>query len=309
MAVDKPYTGGKFALELDSREAVGFVNAIDGGHFKADPVVSMVGVDNYVTRYTGKPKYDDVTISVGMAMSPSFWKWVQASLEYKPQRRNGALVSYDFDFKERSRRSFYRALISEIGFPALDASSKSTAVINIKFSPERLEWKKGDESALGSGQAQNQVSKQKLWLSSNFRFELDKMRGDPKLRNVKVEAFTVKQNVIANPVGYEQDTRKEVGRLELPQIVVTFPESAAEPWMDWYDTAVAKGDRSDQYTTGVISYLAADLNRELARLELGGVSLVSLEIDKYEAAKEQIATVKATLNIEALKLVTGDGTV
>lgn len=308
---DKPYTGGRFTLELDQREPAGFITALDGGHFKAaGAIVSNSGNDFYTTKYTGKPQYDDITITVGMAMSPKFWGWVKASLDNEPQRRNGALVGYDFSFCERTRRSFYGALISEIGFPALDASSKSNAALNIKITPERMDFKKGDGSKLSGGEAQNQVSKQKLWLTSNFRFELDKFRGDPNLRNVKIEAFTVKQNVIANPVGNDLDTRREVGRLELPQIVVTIPESSVEPWMKWYDDAIARGNRADQYATGFISYFSSDqAQTELMRIELAGVSLASIEIDKYEAQKEGIAQAKITLNIEEMKLKPGKGTV
>ena len=45
------------------------------------------------------------------------------------------------------------------------------------------------------------------------------------------------------------------------------------------------------------------------RVELDGVSLVSVELDKFEAHKEAIATAKATLSVEGLTLSAGDGTV
>lgn len=305
----RAYTGGKFAFELDERNAVGFVNSIDGGQFKADPIVYMQGGDTYVSKYSGRAKYDDITVTVGAAMSPSFWKWVSSSLERNPQRRNGALVGYDFNFCERSRRSFFGALISEIGFPALDATSKNTATLSIKITPERLEYKKGDGHKFSGSQAQDQMQKQKLWITSNFRFSLDRFKGADAMRSIKIEAFTVKQNIIDNPVGIEKYARREVGRLELPSIVVTFPEHQMEEWMKWWDKSVAQGDRKDQYTTGVLTYLASDMNTELMHIELAGVSLVSLELDKFEAAKEGIAAAKATLSIEGLKLTSADGTV
>jgi phage tail-like protein len=311
MAESRPYTGGKFSLEFDDKQSAGFVNSIEGGHFKsAGPVQSMVGHENYVTKYTGKPVFDDITISVGAAMSTSFWKWVGASLDNKPERRNGALVGYDFNFKERTRRSFFDALISEIQFPALDASSKNAAAITIKIAPERIEFKKGDGSSLSGGQAQDQMSKQKMWLTQNFRFELERFKGDSSLRNCKIEAFTVKQNIVSHSVGYSLTPEKLPGRLELPQIVVTFPESQVEPWMKWFDHTIGRGNRLDQTTTGMIAYYASDSNKtELMRVELAGVSLVSLEIDKYEAHKEAIASAKATLSVEKLVLKGGKGTV
>jgi phage tail-like protein len=305
----KAYTGGRFAFELDDRKSAGFVSSIDGGQFKSDPVTYQQGSDFYVTRYAGRAKFDDITVSVGAAMSPTFWQWVSSSIAGKPQRRNGAIVGYDYDFCERTRRSFFNALISEIGFPALDAASKNAATLSIKLTPEWIKWEKGDGHQLGGGQAQDQMSKQKRWLTSNFRFQLDRFKGGDSLRNCKIEAFTVKQNVIDNPVGSEKYARKAVGRLELPQIAVTFPESQVDDWMQWYDKAVREGNRKEQYTTGAIVYYASDSRTELMRIELDGISLLSVELDKYEAQKEGIATAKATLNIERLTLKPGAGNV
>jgi phage tail-like protein len=305
----KTYTGGRFAFEFDDKTSAGFVSGIDGAHFKSDAVVYQQGADFHVAKYAGRAKYDDITINVGAAMSPPFWKWVAASLDGKPQRRNGALVGYDFDFRERSRRSFFSALIAEVGFPALDAASKNSAGLTIKLTPEHIEYKKGDGHKLTGGQAQDQMTKQKRWLTSNFRFSLDRFKGGDAMKSVKVEAFTVKQTIIDNPVGNEKYARKEVGRLELPQIVATFPETQMEEWMKWWDESVAKGNRKDQYTSGVITYYASDQSTELMHIELAGVSLLALELDKFEAGKEAIATAKATMNIEGLALKTGEGTV
>ncbi len=108
MPVDmkKSYTGGRFAFEFDDKSSAGFVSGIDGGQFKAEPITYQQGADLFVTKYAGRAKFDDITINVGAAMSQPFWKWVSASLIGKPERRNGALVGYDFDFYERSRLEF-----------------------------------------------------------------------------------------------------------------------------------------------------------------------------------------------------------
>src|SRR3954453_2529853 len=94
----RPFTGGQFMLELDGSPA-GFVTSIDGGHFKADEVKYQTGVGEYlnlVTKYPGKPKYEDITFTIGMVNAPDFWKWVKATVENKPERRNGAIVVYDY---------------------------------------------------------------------------------------------------------------------------------------------------------------------------------------------------------------------
>ena len=304
----KPYTGGSFALELDQKNStVGWLTSIDGGHFKTTSVDSQVGRDDYVTKYAGKPSYDDVAIGCGAAMSGPFWDWVRASLDRKPERRDGALVAYDFNQRERSRRTFRRALISEITFPALDAASKAAAALSIKFSPEHMGFEEGDGSTMPSQSNNAEMTKTKKWLACNFNFALERFKGDVALRNCKVEAFTVKQNIIVNNIGAEIESRKEPGRLDLPQIVVSFPESMAKGWFEWFHKANRLGQRSDQYTTGQIQYLGPDNRQELMRMELDGVSLISIEIDKLEAQREGIANVKCTLNVEKLKLVRGPG--
>src|SRR6266849_6182135 len=110
----RPYTGGLFSLELDGTP-VGGVISIDGGQFKSEPVKWSTG-RNFVTHYfPGKPKYEDVTVTMGMATSADFWDWIKASLGNKPKRKSGALVVYDLKGRERQRRTFADALITEIG--------------------------------------------------------------------------------------------------------------------------------------------------------------------------------------------------
>ena len=61
------YTAGWFALEMDNQALpVGFVTQIDGGSFKSDPVQNPTGADQFISRYAGKPKYEDITIGIGM---------------------------------------------------------------------------------------------------------------------------------------------------------------------------------------------------------------------------------------------------
>lgn len=304
-----PYTAGRFALELDGNKQVGWLTGIDGGHFKSSAVDHMQGGTNLVSRYAGRPSYDDITINCGLALSNEFWGWIQSSLNYKPQRRNGAIVAYDFDSKERARRTFKDALISEIGFPALDGSTKTAASFSIKLSPETITWEQGQGASMASPNANNEPAKQKRFQSCNFEVVIDRFKSDARLRKCKVEAFAVKQNIIADPIGGSLVARKQAGRLEMPQIVITFPETLSKIWYDWHQAAVVAGSRNDQFSTGHIAYLDQDLKTELMRVELKGLSLLSLEYEKLEAHKEGINTCKATLNVEGLELIKGAGTV
>jgi len=307
MTAERGYIGGRFTLELDDKKPVGFVTSIDGGHFKSDMIQSPVGGrpgqqggDFLIQRYPGKPKYDDITITAGMAMSPQFWSWVKATVDNKPERRDGALVTYDFNSKEKLRRTFKRALLAEIGFPACDAAAKSGQLLTVKISPEALEYAEGDNSALKMDQALNELQKQKRWTQSSFKFELGKVGGDAAMSQAKIEAFTIKQNVISNPVGSHLDARKEVGRLELPQLQVSFPESQGKKWFEWFKKTSMEGHH--ETTSGSLSYLAPNTNAVLLQVNFTGVGLLSLDFDKSEGSREGIARIKATLFVEGMSL-------
>jgi phage tail-like protein len=308
----RPFTGGQFALELDGT-AVGFLTSVDGGHFKSDEVKSQTGVSQYlnlITKYPGKPKYDDITFTVGMASSPSFWDWVKSTIDNDPQRRNGAIVVYDFKHRERQRRTFFNALITEIGFPALDAATKSPATMTIKISPERMRFEDGDGTGRGNvSYGQNELAKQKMWLTSNFQFTLDRFKNDNSLRHAKIEAFNIKQAIMSNPIGRMLETHKYAGSVEAPGLQVSLPQSAVKPWMEWYDTCVRKGNYIGELCNGSITYYSSDGEKVLMTLHLENVGITGLEFEKLEAHKEGIAKVKVSLYVETYRLETADGTI
>jgi hypothetical protein len=256
-------------------------------------------------RYPGEPRYDDITLGIGMAMSPEFWNWVNATLSGQPQQRGGALVGYDFDGNERSRRTFSLALISEVAFPAMDAHSKGPALMTIKISPEVLVYKKGDKSPLTFVQAKDEINKQKMWLPENFSFDITRFGGDPSIGNPKLDAFTIKQNIILNPNGLERRARKEPGRVDMPALQLTFPETHFDLWMSWYHESVEEGRPAN--TNAALIYLAPDATTELMRLNFFEVGLTNLEVERYEAGKEDVAKVKATLYFERMELLRGSG--
>ena len=243
-----------------------------------------------------------------MASTPVFWKWVKETLDNKPEKRNGAIVTYDYKMRERQRRTFFGALISEIGFPALDATSKNPATITVKISPERLRFADGDGSHRGGvSYAQNELVKQKRWLTCNFNFALDRFKGDASLKNAKVEGFTFKQAVMANPIGRMLETHKYAGSVETPNVQVSFPQSAVTPWVEWYEKCVRHGNYIGELTTGTIEYLDNERASALMTLHLENVGLTSLEFEKLEPHKEGIVKAKASLYVErsASKKATG----
>ncbi len=315
MNIDKSqraYISSRFMLELDGAETVGTLQSIDGGAFKSDVVEEQVGKEGQATRYPGRPKYDDITVQVGMAMAPRFWNWIKDSFNYDAKRKNGAIIALDYDNHERWRRTFQGALITEVGFPALDGGAKDPAYMTVKFAVERIkEEKPKNEKHKAEQEDQDEWKKQGLWLPSNFTFKMDHFNGDNHL-NAKIDAFTVKQSVIECPTGGFLETTKEPGRVEFPKFSITVLQKDAEPWMEWYDQFVRQGlHLPSQEKTGHITYLKRNmkLSEALITLHLHGLGVLGVAPVKHDAKQEQMQQVKVDLYCESIELEPGQGSV
>src|SRR6185369_16902027 len=176
--LSRPYISSRFVLELDDGggppQFVGTLQSIEGGAFKSDVVEEKVGSQSGVMKYSGHPKFDEVTIQVGMAMAPRFWKWISKSFSYEAERHDGALVALDFVNCERWRRNFQGALIKEVTFPALDGAAKDPAYLTVKFVVEGLKEDtsglgkkhKAEQEAPGPSVTKTEWEQQRLWLPS-----------------------------------------------------------------------------------------------------------------------------------------------
>lgn len=302
----RTFASARFVLELDGQR-VGVLHSVDGGHLKSEPIGEQVGGEGMVSRYPGRQKFDDITLQLGASMSPGFWKWIQKSIDNRYERRNGAIIACDFDGRERARRTFKEALISEIQFPAADAKTKNPALITVKISPEYIEYKRADAS--NKTQANGTLTKQKLWVPQNYSLTLECLPKDITRHVVKIDAITVKQNVVVNPVGHELWPRKEPGRIEYPTLSVYVPEAYSKNWVKWFEEFVGNGNhQAANETTGSLVYLASDCVTELMTLQFRGLGITGVTFDKHEAGGEPIRCVKVDLYTESMSFSAGNGT-
>jgi len=169
-STQRTYATAKYGLELDGAGA-GWVQSATGGNATSDVIEEKVGTDHVVKKHLAGVKYEDIVIDCGAGMSKSFYSWISDTFDFKFARKDGSLVTTDYNFNEVSRLNFFHALIREIAFPKLDASSKDAAKLTVKFAPEYTRF------ATGSGKApslqKHDSSVQKKWLPSNFRLTID----------------------------------------------------------------------------------------------------------------------------------------
>src|SRR4051794_23926433 len=169
--MSRAYTAGVFALEIDGI-AAGWIYSVEGGNRIAEVVTEKLSQEHHVKKHIAGVKYEDITITCGIAMSKHFWHKMKASFDDSVKRLDGAIHYCDYDGNIHRTLEFHHALVSEIGFPALDASSKDAAKMTFKLACEwtRTHRAKGKisipEHPLGRGE-------QKKWSPANFRLRID----------------------------------------------------------------------------------------------------------------------------------------
>jgi phage tail-like protein len=295
------YTAGKYGFEMDSLHA-GWLHSAEGGHATSDVVQEKLGPDHIIRKHIGGVKYEDITIACGTGMSKGFYQWIKDSFDHKHTRQNGAIIAADYDYKEHSRLTFTHGLITEVGFPALDAASKDAAKMTIKISPEvtRQTVSQGGGQSIAGDKYSIDARVQKQWLPANFRLRIDGLE-EPCSRVNKIEAIVVKQKVIENPVGEMRDYEKEPAYLEIPNLVITFPESHAKPFYDWHESFVIRGENGDEKEKGgTLEYLSPDLKTILFTITFKHLGIFKLTPDKVESGNEQIRRLKAEMYCEDL---------
>jgi len=290
------YTAGKFALDLGG-DFAGWISSMEGGQATADVVVEKLGGDLIQHKHIAGVKYEDITVNCGTSMSKSFYDWIDASLKHQCSRIDGALITADFNMKEVARMNFFQALITEVGFPALDAASKDAAKMTVKFAPEMTRSVPKTGSAIKGDIGKGQ---QKKWLPANFKLQIDGLDDACKHVN-KVEALTFKQKVVEHPVGELRDYQKEPAHIEIPNLVFTCAEAYADKLYQWHEDFVIKGNNDNsKEKTGSLQYLGSDL-KPLFTIEFTGLGIFKLTPEKVEAASENIRRVKAELYVENIK--------
>jgi phage tail-like protein len=290
---NRSYAAAHFALELDGKDTVGLFRSIEGGGVRADVMTYQQGPNYDRWRQLGKPKFEDLKLQVGMAMSQPFYDWIAKFFDGKADRKTGSIVAADFYYNERARRDFSEAMIKELTFPKLDGSDKNPAYMTVALSVEDIVFKKGSGAKLAPPLG---FEKQKLWTAANFNFRVD---GFDCGRVSKIDSFTVKQNIIEHNVGGRRSTIKTPSPIEFPNLTFYLPEADAQPFMDHAMKRISNGEVPGRLH-GSLETFDHDL-RTLCTLEFFGADVVSVTPDRSDSTTEEIKLVKIEIYTESMK--------
>ena len=233
----RSFSAGHFALELDGAFA-GFVRNVQGGGAVAEVVQEKLGADHIVRKHIGAVRYDDIVVTFGAGMSKAFYDWVGGASRMKAVRKDGAVVVLDGSNNELSRLDWTRGLISEIDFPALDATSKEPLSMTIKISPDLTRRVQGAGS-----QGAFTAKPKKDSTGSSFYLRIDGLEEACK-HVTRIEPISLAWKKALNSVGAERNYSIEVVPQNPGNLMITLPESRAKGFYDWFDDFVIKGNNS-----------------------------------------------------------------
>ncbi len=299
----RSYTAGHFELQIDGHTSTAYIKSVEGGHAKSTPVTEPIGPMAGRIKHSGPMEIDPISLELGLAGSQDILKWVQDSWNRKFTRRNGQITHADFDLKPTYEHQFTNALITETTFPTLDGASKEPGYLKIKLQPESVATSKTDGSAKIGGPM---GSKQKLWLTSAFRFNIDGI--DEMAYCNKLDSFTIKQSIKPINVGKTRWPQFEPTKLEYPTISGTMSLQYADKLMAWHKAVVLEGkvDPSHQ-KHGSIEFLSPDRKTTIFTIEMFYMGISSLSMVPSTANSDQIKRVKFELYMENMQMDSGSG--
>jgi phage tail-like protein len=293
------YVAGKYALELDG-VTMGYLWSAEGGEPTGDVVTEKLGSDHVQRKHIGAVKYEDITIICGASMAPEFYQWIKDTLDHKSTRKNGAIVTMDNSYRVLSRMTFNNAMITEVGFPALDASSKDVAKLTVKLG---IEYSTKSNSTAPLAGAASAPKLEKKWFPANFILRIDGL-DDAMIRVNKIDPIIIKQKIVENVVGGQRDYEKEPSSIEFPNLVVTFPESHAASVEKWRDDFIVRGNNSEK--TGSLEFLSPNLQDIYFKLTFTNLGIFKLALEKKEPGSDTVRRNKAEMYCEAMKFDTGN---
>ena len=294
-AVDaRSFAGGSSALELDG-QFIDFLKATEGGFPRADVVTMPIGPGQIPKKSLGQLRYQDIAIQCDPVMPKPLFDWIAAALTMNYIRKNGAIITADFNRAEQSRLQFSNALITEFGIPACDGASKDPGYLTIKFSPEVTTPLAGKGSVLPVV-----GTKQKAWLPANFRLTIP---GLDCSRIAKIEALTIKQTIAQDQIGQARIAQKEPAKLEFPNLVISLPEASAGTFYAWFQSMVIKGETGENNEKlGTLEFLDPTLKGTLLTINFHHLGIFGFSPEKSDANADTIRRVKVEMYCEQITI-------
>lgn len=210
------------------------------------------GSIDFQRKRLGPARYEPITIAFGLSMHADLYAWISAAWKGTGERRRGTIVAVSASGKPVRALDFEDALIVGTTLPELDTASKVQATITLTIAPGRTKSRK-PPNTLKAG-----VAKQKQWSAATFRLAIGELDCSKVSR---IEALAI----------------PSVAPVDFPTVRLAVGSASHAEWAQWLDEFVVQGLNDEAHEkSGSITYLAPNLNTELATLTLTNLGLFRL---------------------------------
>ena len=232
----EPVAAQGATLVIDGMSAP--LRSADGGAATAR-VVPEPNTGTFPKKHVGGVTFEPLVLQFWLGAKP-LYDWVQTTLQGTANPRNGSILVGDpYSSTSLSQTDFINALMTEVTFPAMDASQSGAVFLKAQIVPEQTR-----RPAKPSGSVKVEpVSRSSQMASNLFRFEIDGLSGN---RISRIESFTIRRPVAQDAVGETRlSSLQPTGALEVSNLVLTMPEADAKDWIAWFDDFVIRGNNGD----------------------------------------------------------------
>jgi phage tail-like protein len=133
-----PYRSYNFLVEIDGITQAGFQEC-SGLDSQTASVDYREGTDPaHVRKLTGLNSFTAISLKRGITDSDELWRWRDAAVNGRTERRNGSIVLLDEKGEEKLRWNFCEAWPSKWTGPSFNATGNSVAIESLEIMHEEL---------------------------------------------------------------------------------------------------------------------------------------------------------------------------
>jgi len=273
--------------------AASFMKKCEGFNPEGDVVANDMGPQLFQSKHLANFKWSPGKFTVGAGMGRGFWNWIKAALEKGYVRKNGSIVSGDFDYNARTELTWQDGLITSVTIPKFDAAAKDAIYLDVEVEAEQV--RVGPASGKITGQY---GTKQKAWLAPNFRLDIS---GLPCERVSTIDAMTWKCSIATDHTGIHREHAKVPAKITCPDMKFTVSAADYKPWMEASKKWFVDGEHlENNHMQGSITLLGPDMKKTMARLELHNLGFKSIKSGALEAQSEKVNRIEVEMYMEGL---------
>jgi hypothetical protein len=280
-----------YMIEIDGMGSVG-VTGVSGGYAAGEVVSTPTGNELAPQKRIAAVRVVPVTIEVSLGELSS---WITQSLGGAAQPVSGRILEMDHNYTIVGERQFQDAVLTEVVFPALDASSpKEPARVKLTFQPQRITSKKGDGSKASSALGKDA----KRAMTSAFRVTIP---GVDCTGVAKVEPIAIKFKLSDATAGEAKMTKSQVTGMTVGDLLLSVADTKSASLAQWAEDSLSSAGSTEKEKTVTIELLSPDMKTTLSTLEGHGVGIYALK-PAGSGGADQVKRAEAQMYVERWQL-------